>query len=81
MSNAACTVRSMAALEKSDVLALPRRFPTYTVTPKDLSRLRSTFSSAPMRTLTLKPLPSDASAAASVAPSFLACPRAWATSS
>ncbi len=45
----------MAALEKSEVLALPRRLPTYTVTPSDLSRLRSTFSSSPLRTDTLKP--------------------------
>lgn len=35
------------------MLALPRRWPTYTVTPSDLSRLRSTVSSDPLRTLTL----------------------------
>ena len=71
----------MAAFEKSLVAALPRFCPTYTVTPSDLSRLRSTFSSSPLRTLTDKPQPSDASAAASVAPNFLACARAVSTRS
>ena len=71
----------MAAREKSDVLALPRRWPRYTVTPSDLSRLRSTVSSSPLRTLTLRPEPSDASAPASVAPSFLAWASAVSTSS
>ena len=69
----------MAASEKSEVLALPRRLPTYTVMPSDLSRLRSTFSSSPLRTDTLRPQPSEASAPASVAPSFLACARAEST--
>ena len=42
--------------------ALPRFWPRYTVTPSDLSRLRSTFSSSPLRTDTLRPAPSDTSA-------------------
>ena len=76
MSYAARAVCTMAASEKSDVLALPRRCPTYTVTPNDLSRLRSTFSSSPWRTDTLKPQPSDTSAAALVAPHRLAAANA-----
>src|SRR6476620_1000763 len=70
----------MAAPEKSEVLALPRRWPTYTVTPSDLSRLRSTFSRSPLRTDTERPQPSEASAPASVAPSFFACSSARSTS-
>jgi hypothetical protein len=70
----------MAASEKSEVLALPRRWPMYTVTPSDLSRLRSTFSSSPLRTDTDRPQPSEASAPASVAPSFFAWASALSTS-
>mgnify|MGYP007004055880 CR=1 FL=1 len=51
------------------------------VMPMDLSRLRSTFSSSPLRTETLKPQPSEASAPASVAPNFLACAKDRSTSS
>lgn len=71
MSWAACTVCSKDAREKSEVLALPRRWPTNTVTPMDLSRLRSTFSTSPLRTDTDRPTPSLTATAASVAP--LAC--------
>src|SRR6218665_1544613 len=71
----------MARVEKSEVLAWPRRWAMWTVTPSDLSRLRSTFSNSPLRTLTDRPQPSEASAAASVAPSFLAWARARSTSS
>ncbi len=38
--------------------------------PSDLSRLRSTVSSSPLRTFTDRPQPSEASAPASVAPVF-----------
>ena len=59
IASAASTVCSSAAREKSDVLALPRRAfgrsPKYTVTPIERSRLCSTVSGLPLRTVTVRP--------------------------
>ena len=79
MSQAARTVCSIAEREKSEVLALPRRCPRYTLMPRDLSRLRSTFSRSPLRTETDRPVPSETSAPASVAPSLAAMPSTSST--
>src|SRR5205085_8449285 len=53
----------------------------YTDTPIDLSRLRSTFSTSPLRTDTDRPTPSDTSTPASLAPSDFAKASAFSTSS
>ena len=65
---AASTVAFKECLEKSLVLALPRRCPKKTVTPTCLSRLCSMVSTSPLRTVTERPWPSEISAIASEAP-------------
>src|SRR5258708_33293781 len=70
MAHAASTVRSIASGERSDVLALPRRLPKYTVMPRPLSRLYSTVSTSPRRTVTDWPTAADTSTSASLAPRF-----------
>ena len=69
---AASTVALRDWVEKSLVLALPRRCPKNTVTPTCLSRLCSIVSTSPLRTVTDSPWPSDTSATASEAPLLLA---------
>ena len=70
--NAALTLALKDSFEKSLVPALPRLWPMNTVTPACLSRFCSMVSILPLRTETDKPLPSESSAAASVAPKALA---------
>jgi hypothetical protein len=50
------------------VLADPLRWPKYTVSPKPRSRVCSTVSTSPMRTLTLSPLSMLAATSAWLAP-------------
>src|SRR5205085_2656392 len=68
MAQAASTVRSIASGERSEVLALPRRLPKYTVMPRPLSRLYSTVSTSPRRTVTDWPTAADTSTSAWLAP-------------
>src|SRR5690349_3189266 len=68
IAHAACTVRSIASGERSEVLALPRRLPKYTVTARPLSRLYSTVSTSPRRTVTDWPTAAETSTSASLAP-------------
>ena len=68
MAQAASTVRSTASGERSEVLALPRRWPKYTVMPRPLSRLYSTVSTSPRRTVTDWPTAAETSTSASEAP-------------
>ncbi len=68
MAQAASTVRVSASGERSDVLALPRRAPKYTVMPRPLSRLYSTVSTSPRRTVTDWPTAAETSTSASLAP-------------
>ena len=72
MAQAASTVRSTASRDRSEVLALPRRWPKYTVMPRPLSRLYSTVSTSPRRTVTDCPTAADTSTSASLAPRCLA---------
>ena len=58
----------IASSEKSAVLALPRRWPTYTVTLMPLSRLYAIVSTSSLRTVTLWPMPCETSVSAAVAP-------------
>src|SRR6185369_7352002 len=51
-----------------EVFALPRRLPKYTVMPMPLSRLYSTVSTSPRRTVTDWPTAAETSISASLAP-------------
>ena len=73
MLYAASTACRIAAFEKSDVDAWPRRWPMYTVTASPLSRVRSIVSTCRWRTVTDSPVDSLASHDASLAPSERAC--------
>ena len=75
IAHAAATVRSMASGERSEVLALPRRRPKYTVIPMPLSRLYSTVSTSPRRTVTDCPSAAETSTSASLAPRACAASR------
>src|SRR5260363_67180 len=55
------TMRVRESGDKSLVLASPRRVPIHIVTPAAWSRWRSIVSSAPRRTVTENPLPSEIS--------------------
>src|SRR5258708_5306956 len=73
MAHAASAVRSIASGERSDVLALPRRLPKYTVMPRPLSRLYSTVSTSPRRTVTDWPTAAETSTSEPLAPFDTAC--------
>ena len=68
MVQAASTVSRTACSLKSVVLAEPERRPTYTVTPSPLSRVCSTVSTSPSRTVSEIPCERFAEASAWVAP-------------
>ena len=76
MAHAASTVLAMESADRSEVLALPRRWPKYTVTASALSRLYSTVSTSPSRTVTDWPTEAEVSASASLAPRARASSRA-----
>src|SRR5262249_28746068 len=75
MAHAASTVRSIASGARSEVLALPRRLPKYTVIESPLSRLYSTVSTSPRRTVTDWPTAAETSTSASEAPRRFAASR------
>jgi len=69
MSQAACTVLRMASGSRLEVLAVPLRWPKYTLMPRPLSCWYSTVSTSRMRTETLMPSDRVNPASAELAPS------------
>src|SRR3546814_16534085 len=59
IAQASATVASRLSSRRSAVLALPLRWPKYTVTPMPRSRVDSTVSTLPIRTPTLRPTSSE----------------------
>ena len=72
IAQACATVASRLSSRRSAVLALPLRLPKYTVTAMPRSRVASTVSTSPMRTLTDEPASSLQLTSAWLAPGGLA---------
>ncbi|MCY1545625.1 hypothetical protein D9M68_815760 [compost metagenome] len=72
MARAAATVSRIASAPLAEVLAEPLRCPTYRVMPKPWSRLNSTVSTSPWRTVVDKPCSTDTATSQALAPCFFA---------